>query len=120
MKLQAPFAISARLLPAIKIGDAWLSFDPQTVEFYLDRPGHPDYTIDDFRPGYSHNIQMCFADILSFMGAAGDSRGYREWSGQPGENEDLFPPEIVDWIVENLEDIDCYRMELGEGPELIT
>ena len=113
MILHPPFKISARLLPALQIGDAWLSWN--NFEFFLDRPGEPEYVIDDFRPGLGAQPQECFAAILSFMDAAAESRQYRERTGRKGENEDLFPPHIVDWIADNVNEIACLRLEIEES-----
>ena len=113
MILHEPFKISARLLPALQIGDAWLSWN--NFEFFLDRPGEPEHVIDDFRPGLGAQPQECFAAILSFMDAAAESRQYRERTGRKGENEDLFPPHIVDWIVDNLDEIGNLRCEIEES-----
>lgn len=59
MILHEPFKISARLLPALRIGDAWLSWDGGV--FFLDRPDQPEYVIDDFHPGAIADVQECFA-----------------------------------------------------------
>ena len=58
---------------------------------------------------------ICFAAILGFMDAAAESRQYRERTGRKGENEDLFPPHIVDWIVDNLDEIGNLRWEIEES-----
>ena len=119
MKLHPPFAISARLLPALKIGDAWLSWDGSL--FFLDTPEF-EFVIDDFRPGPVADTQECFRAILSFMDAAAESRAYRDHCGgeiDPDGNETLFPPHIVDWIMDNLCEIQMLECEIEEG-ELIT
>lgn len=84
MILKSPFAISARLLPALRIGDAWLSWDGGV--FFLDRPDS-EYVIDDFHPGAIADVQECFAAILSFMSAAAESRQYRERTGMQGKTK---------------------------------
>ena len=54
--------------------------------------------------------------LIIFMDdAAAESRHYRERTGRKGENEDLFPPRIVDWIVDNLDEIVMLRLEIGES-----
>lgn len=113
MILHPPFAISARLLPSLKIGEAWLSWDDG--EFVLDTPDF-EYVIDDFHPGCGGGIPDYFEAILGFMEAAAESRQYRERNGRPGENEDLFPPHVVDWIVDNLDEIACleYAIQASE------
>ena len=113
MILHPPFAISARLLPALRIGDAWLSWDGRV--FFLDRSEQPEYVIDYFRPGFGAQPQECFAAILSFMDAAAESRKLREHWGGAGEIEALFPSDVVDWIVDNLYEIDILRLEIEES-----
>ena len=118
MILKPPFAISARLLPALRVGDAWLSWDG--TDFYLDTPDF-DYTVDDFHPG-AGDTQECFRAIFSFMEAAAESRQCRDRRGgeiDPDGNEGLFPPHIVDWIVDNLGEIQCLGCDIEEE-ELIT
>ena len=116
MILHEPFKISARLCPAIKINDTWMSWD--NGEFVLDLPDGTEYVIDDFHGGMG-GLQGYFEAILSFMGAAAESRQYRERTGMDGENEDLFPPHIVDWIIANIDEIDCLQFDLNENVELI-
>ena len=115
--LHEPFKISARLCPAIKINDTWMSWD--NGAFVLDFPDGTDYAINDFHGGLG-GLQDYFEAILSFMGAAAESRQYRERTGMEGENEDLFPPHIVDWIVDNLDEIECLQCDLTENLELIA
>lgn len=103
MRLHPPFMISARLLPALRIGDAFLSFDGK--DFVLDDKDL-EYIIDDFRPGPGSDTQECFRAIFSFMLAAEEGRRYG------GENEDLFPPHIVDWICENKDEIEMLSCDI--------
>jgi hypothetical protein len=67
--LYKPFQISARLLPTLKIGNGWLSYDRKTYVFYLDTPEF-EYEIHDFRPGCSHGVQDCFEDMMAFFQSA--------------------------------------------------
>ena len=114
--LHEPFKISARLCPALQINDTWLSWNGG--EFILDFQDGTTYIIDDFHGGMG-GLQGYFEAILSFMGAAAESRQYRERTGMEGENEDLFPPHIVDWIVDNLDEIECLQFDLNENLGLI-
>jgi len=99
MILKAPFLISVRLLPALKIADGWLSFDPDTHLFYLDTPEF-DYLIEDFRPGAGSTVQSCFEDILSFFEYAVDEYKYGERS-----EESMFPLRVTEWLVSHEYDI---------------
>lgn len=116
MILHPPFIIGARLTPALKIGDTYLSFDGSV--FIIDMPGLT-YEVTDYGPGAFHDTQECFKDILCFMQAAAESRGYRLRTGKPGDNEDLFPPHIVDWIVANKDEIEGLACELEADDFLI-
>lgn len=111
MTLHPPFAISARLLPALQIGKAWLSWEGPL--FFLDTPEF-EYVIDDFRPGPGYSTQQCFEDILCFMAAAAESRAYRMRTGEEGENENLFPTYVVDWIMSEISEIECLQCDLEQ------
>ena len=112
MTLHPPFIISARLLPALKIGESYLSWDGD--DFFIDAPDF-QYVIDDFRPGAGADTQECFHAILDFLAAAVESRQYRERTGRTGENEDLFPAHIVDWAVDHSSEIECLTCDLEEN-----
>jgi hypothetical protein len=119
MRLTHPFQISARLLPALRIGDrSWLSWSWADYRFYLDTPGF-EYEITDFRAGPGSGTQEVFESILAFMEAAAESREYRIRTGTEAENEDLFPPHIVDWIMDNKSEIEMLRYDLEEKMDLI-
>lgn len=98
MELHSPFAISARLLPALRLSDgAWISLEGTT--FYLDLPDGSEHTIADVRPprGLRFNWQRHFATLLSFLGACAESRQYRARNGSGGENVVLFSEPIGAW-----------------------
>lgn len=112
MILHPPFSISARLLPALKIGESYLSWDGD--DFFIDAPDF-QYVIDDFGPGAGADTEECFRAILGFLAAAVDSRKYRERTGRTGENEDLFPAHIVDWAVDHNDEIGYLMYDLEEN-----
>jgi hypothetical protein len=114
MQLRYPFLISARLLPALKIGDGWLSFDPKTYVFYLDTPKF-EYKVDDFRPGCGHGVQGCFNDILSFFESAVDEDRYPDID----DCDRLFPDRVTRWLVANEYEISDTRCSIDEE-DLIT
>jgi hypothetical protein len=105
--LNLPFMISGRLLPALKINDSYLSYDPSSTLFYLDTP-EMCVTIDDFTPGYSMGVQGCFESLLSFMGYAADE-----------SDSDLFEPEVLRWCQQNEEEINYVNYELQDNLDLI-
>lgn len=111
MILHPPLKISARLLPAIKIGETWISYD-NCGDFVFDFPDGSEYTADSYHPGCGHEIEDVFADILSFLDAALESRDFRLRTGIEGECEDLFPPHVLDWMAPHQCEIQCYASNL--------
>jgi hypothetical protein len=98
--LYEPFQISARLLPTLKIGNGWLSYDRKTYVFYLDTPEF-EYEIHDFRPGCSHGVQDCFEDMMAFFQSAIEEYTYNLREGTEETDEPLFPDHVTKWLVEN-------------------
>ena len=118
MKLHPPFIISARLLPALQIGDAWLSLD-HGATFWIDLPDGTEHRIEDFHQGAGNrDLVDWFSAILSFLSAAVESRNYREQRREseinPDGNEGLFPPDIVDWACENSSGIECAQCDISD------
>ena len=131
MKLHSPFCISARLAPALRIGDAWISYE--RGRFVIDFPDGAEYVVTDFHPPqgavHGHNdtpetmLQDCFRAILSFLGACAESRAYgRRRNGDPmaGENASLFPEYVGQWAEDNHDEIDMLAIEIEEAGQLIT
>lgn len=117
MILHDPFLISARLLPAIQVGDSTLSWDGNN--FYIDTP-EDEFVIDDFHPGPWHDTQECFKDILSFMEAASEAYWYDlRHPETKDEDPDLFSPEITQWIVDHIDEIEELAYEI-EGADLVV
>ena len=130
MRLRDPFKISARLMPALQIGGAWVSLDLSGLttssgrdiyECYIDLPDGSEHEITDLRSGcQGGSVIEGFGALLSFLGAAAESRRYRESTGREGENEeDLFPPAIVTWATEHDDEISMLSCEIEETPNLI-
>lgn len=111
--MKAPFCISARLMPALKIGGAWLSLSAYPLAFHLDLPNGDTFDIAEYHPGTAAvTLRTMFTDMLNFMSAAGESRQYRLRTGRNGENEELFEPKMVDWIADNMDEISSLAAEL--------
>jgi hypothetical protein len=122
MRLPQPFIISSRLMPALKIGTSTLSLeisgettrdgrDVYTV--YLDLDNGQEYEITDLKSGcQGGDVLEGFRALLSFLGAAVESRRYRESTEREGENEDLFSPAIVDWASDNSMYLECAESDL--------
>ena len=128
MILHPPLIITSRLMPGLKIGDATISLgygkrssdNRMIYAVWIDLPDGTEHEITDLRSGCGGgDIQDGLASLLSFLGAATESRRYRESTGREGENENLFAPAIVDWASENSDELDMLACELEENPQLI-
>lgn len=132
MTLHAPFEISARLLPSLRIGEAWLSLkaagvtDDHRVRFrwYFDLPDGTEFSEADLKSGVGGcGFQRAFADLLSFLGAAVESYQYEQRAGcdaDPDGNTGLFPLPVVQWAAQHSDEIDCLACEIEETKNLIT
>lgn len=134
MKLHPPFIIGARLSPALKIGDAFLSLTGMNTaghrhapQFVLDIPGMEPHCIDDMRSGcggFESTVES-FETLLTFMSACAESIQYAQRTGRDAESGDLFPPAIAQWCADNLTAIESVLIDLhdddgGIRHELIT
>ena len=118
LTLHKPFEISARLLPAISVGDGTLSLEHlggRQWRWYADIPAG-EFQGDDLQAGASHNTQRVFADLLCFLATAADSYRYSGWEG---EHADLFPQPVVLWAAEQGDDIDDLVLQVEETEGLI-
>ena len=105
MKLLSPFKISARLLPALQIGDVWISHSKEG--FVIDGPDWSE-KVDDYTPGAFMMLQSQFTDIVGFMIIAGENEG----TGYFAENTTEFCTKNID----ELQELQC---ELEENDNLI-
>jgi hypothetical protein len=125
MILKYPFAISARLAPAVRIGDAWLSFD--SGKFVLDFPDGTEHVVQGFRfprcriqgDTDSSVLQDGFGAVVSFLSACAESRKYALCTGRPGENADLFPEHVGAWAEEFSEELTMLGLEILETKNAI-
>lgn len=124
MILKHPFFISSRLLPAVKIGEDELSieFDGESrdgraiYKVSIDFADGTEYVDNSMKSGVGGgSLRDGMVAFLSFLGAAAES--YRRGGG---ENEDLFPPHVVEWA--NLHDgeISIAQFEIEETPDCIS
>ena len=128
MILHKPFKISSRLMPALQIADGWISLDLSNhvsrdgraiYDVWIDLPTG-EYHITDLRSGVGGgSLVRGFSSLLAFLSAAGESFNYQQRTGgRPGENIDLFPPDVVRWVDEHSDEINMLQYEideLGEG-----
>lgn len=119
MILKPPFIIGARLLPALKIGDSYLSIgvEGDAVVAYVDTPDQ-EFAVYGFRPGLGMSTQGCFESMLSFMLAAAEAQDSVD-NGRFSDNADIFEPPVMRWCQENAEEIGGLLFELEEEGELI-
>jgi hypothetical protein len=112
-------------MPGVQIGKAFISLDNgggissdnRTIyRAYIDLPDGTAHEITDLRSGCGGGgIQEGLESLLSFLGAAAESYQYRMRTGRTGENEDLFPPAVVEWAAENADEIGMLQCDLEEG-----
>ena len=110
MILKEPLRISARLLPAVKIGDSWLSFNPDTEVFHLDTP---DFYKASCGLKARTTVPMLrqFQGMLSFMAAAAEAQRAVD-QGRFSDNSDIFEPDLMQWCQENASEIEAMLCEL--------
>lgn len=122
MILHHPFFIGSALAPAIKVGDATLSL--LNVGWSDDHRHRCSFEL--VTPDFTHiDHEMCsgvggsstvdkFENYLGFMSACAESLAYKSYSGEPGENADLFPPHVGEWILDNKDEIDMTMCDLQD------
>ena len=109
--MNCPIQISARLLPAVKIGDSWLSFEPVAKVFYLDTPDG-DYVLTGFR-FYGNTSIEALSTCLAFMMAAAEAQDAVD-AGRFSDNANIFPLDIMRWCQESASEIGCVQYELED------
>lgn len=126
LQLKPPFLIGGRLLPAIRIGDVWISMERlerrenrYVFRWTIDMPDGSSHTGSDMDSPRS-SIQEAFANILGFLSAAAEAYGYELQTGRKSENIDLFPKPVVEWAYQNSDDIDVMACGVEETEGLIV
>lgn len=131
MKLTDPIIITPRLLPGVRVGDAWISVEHAgatdyagrgRIRYYIDGPGF-EYENEDLslpiRVAHT-GLQEALENLLGFIGAAGEAYRYTQSTGRASENLDLFPSAVNEWAYQHSDEIDMLRLEIEETPNLIT
>jgi len=125
MKLNSPFLISSRLLPAVKIGEVTISIEPTNAtdhhgktkwRYYLDGPSFEESGSDLAGWGNTQEMMEC---LLSFLEAAAESYRYNGNAMKEDSNTDLFPENVCEWAYSNSDEIGMLRFELEENKELV-
>lgn len=129
MILHPPFFISARLAPAIRIGNATLSLvgtAPGTGEHQGRLQAH--FVLDTLEFEYEEkklysgvggvrSTVELFETFLGFMEACADGMGHRHGE-EKGENADLFPLHVAEWCADYSDVISMARLDITvEGGE---
>jgi hypothetical protein len=113
--LLAPFEISSRLLPALRIGGAWISLEYSALpgrgdgrivyRYYIDLPDGYEHTANNLKSGcFGGTLQEGFQSLLAFLGSA---------------DEELFPAKVVEWARQNEDEIGLLKCEIEETKGLI-
>ena len=123
MELRAPFIISARLMPAVRVGTATVSIeethrdsDGRTVyRWFVDMQDGQEFTGHDLRSGCGGGgIRDGMLSILGFLYACGESVNYARRSGRTGENADLFPPALAEWASNHTDELGMVELDITE------
>jgi hypothetical protein len=127
MTILPPLCITSRLCAGARFGDSEISieFAGETksgrirYRYWIDAPGF-EYSACDITSGVGGgSLQDGLKALLDFLSAAMESREYRESTGRKCENEDLFPPEVVDWACQNSGEIEFLQLCLSEKQLMI-
>lgn len=123
MKLSEPLLITPRLMPGVRIGDAFISIEysrrpgrggRMRYRYYIDAPGF-EHTDDDLQSGaQGGSLVDGLKSLLSFLSACAESRRYGRAHGIQGENADLFPDPIGEWAEANQDEIDMMGFAIDE------
>ena len=66
------------------------------------------------RMGADPEPREMLGTFLAFLSAALESRSYRQRTGREGENEDLFPPAMLDAFEGYADEVSMARIEIEE------
>jgi hypothetical protein len=133
VKLLTPFIISARLAPALEIGDATLSLIGTDVKasdepgalilgqrigatLVLDFADGTEYECSDLQSGCGGfgSVVDIFESFLSFLSAAAEARAFTQRTGITSDNDDMFPPNVMQWAADNASEIEGAQCELQD------
>jgi flavodoxin len=121
--MKAPFFISARLLPAIKVDGVTISLqrgipDPasgyrEKTKLYFDLPDGTEIIDDTLNVLRNTPTQDVFGTLFAFLGC-----GEQAYS-DTDEGTAMFDKRLHDWIRDNKEEFSLLKIDLEEGPQLI-
>ncbi len=126
MLINEPCIITPRLLPGLKLGEAFISIEYSSrpgddgrdrYRWHIDLP-EGEFSDDDLQSGcQGGSLTEGLSSLLSFLTAAAESYSYRERTGREGENEDLFPAAVVAWAADNSDDLSSLQCAIEEAGE---
>lgn len=128
MKIEQPFSISSRLLPALEFHGAVLQIKPHARDderrpvwhWIVDLNGKT-YEGTDLRGGVgdAHYTWEGFKALIGFLSAAAESYNTAERSGadgMTGECANLFPREVTAWAATYSDELAGLSHEMENGP----
>ena len=133
MTLHPPFIITARLMPGLHIGNAFVSGQltgkfsgdgRAEYLFFVDFPAGQTFEVTDLRSGVGGgSLQKGFVTLLCLLSAAGDSWRHRGLNWDSVDEDDMaskFPRPLVTWAYTNSDELTMLKLELEENPNLIS
>lgn len=128
MLLSSPIVITPRLLPGVRIGDAWVSIARNGItrdnrdrfDYWIDFDGQEVFGSDLCSGVGGCSLQSALASLLSFLGAFAESIGYETRTGRDSENSDMFPAILRDWAYLHAEEFSILEDEIENTPDLIN
>lgn len=126
MEIRQPLCITSRLLPGVEIGEATISIKyahvtsdgRQAYRWFIDNGnGHrQDFQGDKLCSGVGGgSLQEGLESLLSFLGAFAEA-AYGDKSFPSLEDNSLFPAELANWAIDNMDEISSLEYELQERP----
>lgn len=129
MLIHDPCIITPSLEPGVKVGDAFVSIEYEGNITPSLEPGVKNvYRCTIILPDGKEyrstiiggdSLQHGLATLLGFLGAAAESRSYRQRTGREGSNEDLFPDAVVSWASQVSDELGMLECILEETENLI-
>jgi hypothetical protein len=123
--LSAPVEIAPNLQAGVRVGGGWVTvgysdsqgFDGRTrYRWEIIFPDGSDMHGHDLRSGCGGgDLTLGLESLLAFLSAAAESCRYRMATGREGENEDLFPPNVVEFAYQHDDEISLLQCEIEES-----
>jgi hypothetical protein len=131
MILHPPFIITSRLLPGLEVGPATLSIEYFVMDgdrvrwrVIIDDPSIPGGSYEDTTLSLPANrestspraIQAAMGSWLTFLLYAVEHARYLRAHPEFADAEDdLFPPEVVEWAAEHEYELETLQLDLEEN-----